>query len=125
MADLSQFFGNDLDRSANGGLLLASGLALSQQRIARRLLTAPGAYWAHPDYGAGLGRFVGSPLNVAQLRGIIVQQILLEDTVASSPIPTVNVTGNPNGTFIVDISYTASDTGLRQALSLPVVGDAR
>lgn len=59
MQDLAHYFGNDLSVSAAGDLLAVDGDTKTQQRILRRLLTNPGDMMFHPDYGAGLGQWVG------------------------------------------------------------------
>jgi len=75
MNDLYQFFGSDLNLSATGDLLGVSSATRTQQRILRRLLTNPGEYLWHPDYGAGLPQFVGSVIDVAKVRAIVRGQI--------------------------------------------------
>jgi hypothetical protein len=94
MADLFQWYGNDLEVDVNGDLLSVSGATWTQQRIVRRLLTSPGAYLFHPEYGAGLGRFIGDNLSAdlfQEIKNIIITQILLEAAVAKNPRPTVTL----------------------------------
>lgn len=92
MADLFQWYGNDFQVNVNGDLLSADGTTWTQQRIVRRLLTSQGTYLFHPEYGAGLGRFIGdnlSPDLFQEINNICVTQILLEKAVAKNPRPTV------------------------------------
>ena len=68
MADLSLPWGGDLALSSTAGLALVDGSQLTQQRLVRRLLTNPGDDPFDVTYGAGLGRFVGRPVDVSALR---------------------------------------------------------
>jgi len=106
--DLSHYIGSDISVSASGDLLLADSLALSQQSVLRRLLTNPGDYIWHPDYGAGLPKMVGSPIVAASVQAVVQSQMLLEPTVARNPLPVINVTPLANGMF-VQISYYEID----------------
>jgi hypothetical protein len=92
MADIYQWYGDDFQVDVNGDLLLVSGATWTQQRIVRRLLTPPNTYLFHPEYGAGLGRFIGenlSPDLFQEIKNICVTQILLETAVAKNPKPIV------------------------------------
>ena len=130
MADLSHCWGGDLAVSANGDLLTVDGLGLGQQRILRRLATNPGPagdYLWNPAYGAGLPGQVGGTLNLPQIKALIRGQVLLEQGIAQTPLPTVNVTPSNSG-MVVGIAYAASD-GQQVNLafeitSLPVTGNA-
>ena len=57
MSDISHQWGSDLSIGPTGDFALVSGAILGQQRVLRRLLTNPGDYIWHPDYGAGLAEF--------------------------------------------------------------------
>jgi hypothetical protein len=123
--DLYHVYGNDLQVSATGDLLLASGNTLSQQRILRRLYTnpqtanAPGDYVFSPTYGAGVGKYVGSTASTQQIQSVIQGQMLREESVAQSPVPTVSVTATNTGTTTATITYTVSDTGLTDIITVP------
>jgi hypothetical protein len=119
MDDLYLDFGSDLVASANGDLLTVDSVTLSEQAVLRRLLTNPGDYIWHPEYGAGLGAMVGLPIDVATVTSIITAQMFLEPSVVQSPPPTITVSSIPNGMF-VEISYTESDSGETATLSFPV-----
>lgn len=121
MPDLSHQFGSDLQASANGDLLTADSVALSQQSVLRRLLTNPGDYIWHPNYGAGLPQMIGKPIDVATVTGIIQGQMFQEASVARSPPPEITVSSIPNGMF-VDIEYTEVDSQQTVTLSFPVTG---
>ena len=60
----------------------ATGPLLGQQRVLRRLLTSPGDYIWQLDYGAGLARFIGQPVNPLQIKAVIRSQIFKEAAVA-------------------------------------------
>lgn len=106
LQDVDHVWDVDLRLSPSGDLGRVSGLERSKQRVLRRLLTNPGDYIWHPEYGAGLPRKVGSTLDVAKLTALIRGQMLLEVSVARSPAPTVSVQAIPNGAAI-RISYVA------------------
>ena len=110
MADVAHYFGNDLSLSAAGDLAVATGSQLGRQRVLRRLLTNPGDYIWHQDYGAGLPAKVGSLATSAELRGLVLSQILLEAAVAQDPAPVVTVTAILNGQQIY-VGYTDAFTG--------------
>jgi hypothetical protein len=121
--DIFHIWATDLATSATGDLVVATGTTLGQQRVLRRLLTNPGDYIWHTDYGAGLGRFVGSPANETQITAIIRSQIFHEATVAETPAPIINVQISPAGalsTVYVDIRYTDSSSGQTQMLTFSV-----
>lgn len=120
MSDIFQNFANDLAVGASGDLLTVDGTALGQQRVLRRLLTNPGAYIWHPEYGAGLPTFIGNPTSAIEIKGIVLAQMLLEESVAQSPAPTVTVNYYPDGTFFVSISYTDAQTGKSLLLDFDV-----
>jgi hypothetical protein len=117
--DVWHEFGADLVVSANGDLLTADSVNLSQQFVLRRLLTNPGDYIWQPQYGAGLPEKIGDPFDVATIEGIVTSQMYLESTVVRDPPPVIEVDSFPNGMF-VDISYTEADSGLPAVLSFPV-----
>ena len=119
MNDLYQFFGNDIIASATGDLQPVDGTSKGQQRILRRLLTNPGDYPWHQDYGAGLGAYVGQAVDVRKVVSLIRGQILLEAAVAKNPEPVISVQSIANG-ILVKISYNDATTGATQALSFNV-----
>ena len=118
LSDLYQYVGDDLMPSPSGDLQPVSDTVRGQQRVLRRLLTNPGDYIFHPDYGAGLPQYVGQPLDVAKMTALIRGQILLEAAVARTPAPVITVTpvASSNGGVFVSIQYV--DAATRQAASL-------
>jgi hypothetical protein len=117
MSDAFLTWGGDLQVNAAGDVAVASDLDLSQQRILRRLLTNLQDYIWQPDYGAGLGSFVGQPASEPIIEATIRNQMLLEPTVLQMPPPTVSVLVQPNSQVFVDVGYVESSTGSLQYLS--------
>ena len=120
MADLSHEFGADLVASPTGDLGLADGAALGRQRVLRRLLTNPGDYIWQPDYGAGLGRFIGEPAAPERISAVIRSQIFRETAVARSPEPGITVQAGRDGRVFVTIRYADADSGQTQSLNFRV-----
>lgn len=123
MADLFQWWRQDLTIMPSGDLLLCRGLEPNsstlpsnvtvegEQRVLRRLLTTPGTYIWHLEYGAGLPQYVGQPTLPSALNALITTQMFLEDSVARDPMPTVQTTGSADGSFHTNISYADNDVG--------------
>lgn len=123
LADLYHYIGGDLQASATGDLQTATDTIRGQQRVLRRLLTNPGDYIFHTDYGAGLPAYVGRVADVAKITALVRGQILLEDAVAKSPAPTISVKpiASPDGGgFAVTIQYTDAASGQPVTLSFSV-----
>jgi phage baseplate assembly protein W len=92
--DIAHEWSSDLSLDNYNDIKMVDGLNETNQRILRRLLTNPGEYLWHQDYGAGLGRYVGVALNTEVLQEItqlIISQMYLETSVAKTPIPTVTL----------------------------------
>ena len=125
MPDLGHLWGGDLQLSPSGGLALVDGATLTRQCLLRRLLTNPGDYVWHPDYGAGLGRFVGRPadLDAPLIAAIVRQQCALEEAVAKTPEPTVRLSVEPSGSVGLRISYVDAETGAAQVLAFDYAPD--
>ena len=120
MPDVAHIYGQDLQVSASGDLLLAAGDTETQQRILRRLFTNQGDYIWQLNYGGGLPAQVGQPQNALSIEGIIQQQLALETTVATIPVPVVTVTATPDGTTVATIKYADAVTGKTNVLQVPV-----
>jgi phage baseplate assembly protein W len=120
MQDLSHEFGADLVPGPTGDLALAEGAALGRQRVLRRLLTNPGDYIWQPEYGAGLGRFVGEPAAPARIRAVVLSQVFREAAVARSPEPVVEVRAGTDGRVFVSIRYADAGSGAAQTISFRV-----
>jgi hypothetical protein len=119
MNDLNHYVGGDLSLSPTGDLSTVSGMERGKQRILRRLITNPGDYLFHPEYGAGLGRYVGALVNIPEVIALIRGQILQEDCVARTLAPVIRVSAQ-NDTLAVTISYTDAPSGEPVTLSFEV-----
>jgi len=113
--DVNHWVGGDIMVSPTGDLGLASADLRTQQRIVRRLVTNPGDYIFHTDYGAGLPQKIGETLDVPALRGLIRSQILQEAGVVQDPEPQVDVAAITGGVS-VRILYSSAVT--REPVSL-------
>lgn len=106
LCDVSHLWGADTQLSPSGDFARVTRATRSTQRVLRRLLTNPGDYVFHPDYGAGLPGRVGTNVDVAEIRALIREQMLLEPSVARTPEPTIKVREIQNGVS-VSIVYVA------------------
>jgi hypothetical protein len=120
MQDAALLWGGDLSADLTGDLLLVGSTTLGQQRVLRRLLTNPGDYIWHLQYGAGLAQFVGAPCNVAAINATIRSQIFMESSVSRLPEPVIDVQNDQNGSVYVYIRYVDSGTGATQVLAFSV-----
>lgn len=125
LADLDHYIGADLASSGSGDLQAATGTLRGQERVLRRLLTNPGDYIFHPEYGAGLAQFVGQPADFTKIAALIKGQMLLEDAVARTPAPVIKVqpiASADGGGFSVAIRYADAPSGQPVTLSFNVGG---
>jgi phage baseplate assembly protein W len=123
MADASHQWGSDLALGPTGDVASVSGQLLGQQRVLRRLLTSPGDYIWQLDYGAGLARFIGQPINALQISAVVRSQIFKEPAVARQPEPVIDVQVSPGGaagTVYVYIRYVDAESKQTQILSFSV-----
>jgi len=112
--DLYHYIGSDLSTSSSGDLLSVSDTVLGQQRVLRRLLTNPGDYLFHPDYGAGIAQYIGQLADIPKITALIQGQLFLEEAVSRSSQPVINVTpinGGITGGIFVEIQYEDAVTG--------------
>ncbi len=125
MYDLAHEWGGDLGVGSCGDLALSGDEAVVKQRVFRRLLTNPGDYIWHPDYGGGLSLFVGLPSSPAGIEAVVREQLGQEATVAQDPIPHVatRIADAANGYVVTDISFTGLTS--RAAVPLSVSLDGR
>ena len=118
MSDIQMSWAGDISATATGDLATVSGPELGTERVLRRLLTNPGAYLWHPEYGAGLAQFVGQPADPAAIQAVIRTQMLLEPAVAATPEPVILVQLDPGGTLYVQIRYADAATSEAMALTI-------
>ncbi|HBK05778.1 MAG TPA: phage tail protein [Acetobacteraceae bacterium] len=118
MLDIFHNWGEDLKVGNGGDLALSSGSDTINQRVLRRLLTNPGDYIWNLDYGGGLGKLVGQPVNSRQIEAVISTQILQEAAIPVSPAPRIvtTVTDAAQGNVAVNITY--SDPGSSNPVTL-------
>jgi hypothetical protein len=107
MYDIFHEWGNDLTVGSGGDLALSTGSDTINQRIFRRLLTNSGDYLWNIDYGGGLGQFVGTPANTADIEAIVTTQLALETAVPATPAPqiSVSVVDEAYGYVVASITY--------------------
>jgi phage baseplate assembly protein W len=120
LQDAALTWGGDLSPSPNGDIALSNGTTLGQQRVLRRLLTNPGDYIWHPDYGAGLARFVGRPCDMAAIKSRIRSQIFMESSVARLPEPVIELQSQADGSVFASIRYVDATSSVTQVLSFSV-----
>lgn len=118
MSDLYHVYGGDLSLSEDGTLAVASGQDVSAQRVLRRLATNVKDYIFALEYGAGLPGRIGTTETPADLQAIILQQMTLEPSVASTPTPVVQVTDMGGGLRKISVTYASSETGDTVSLEL-------
>lgn len=116
MADLSDFnhlFGGDLAVTASGDIAVVGKHDRTVQRVIRRLLTAQNAvggsaYPWQPEYGAGLPEKVGQEqVDAGNVRATVLSQLLIEPTVARTPLPVVTVSRAQAGSVVaINVQYT-------------------
>jgi len=110
--DLYLYYGNDLQLTSSGDLLIANLATLSQQRVIRRLSTPNGGFIWDTSYGAGAPSYIGQPLssdNFESIKSLILSNILLESTVSPNPEPKVFLNVIQGGLFC-QIQYTLNPT---------------
>lgn len=119
MPDLYHYWGDDLQVSPAGDLATVDGTTLGEQRVLRRLLTNPGDYVFHPDYGAGLPAKIGTVQDTASLVALIRSQMFQEAVVAATPAPVISVTpiAGSLGAVSISIQYADATTGQQASLT--------
>lgn len=117
MADLAHFWGSDLTWSPTGDLTVADVPTVTQQRVLRRLLTAPGDYLWSLDYGAGLATFVGLPGAANAIVSAIRGQVFKEAAVAQTPAPAITLNPDQAGNIYVQVTYSDALLGASQTIA--------
>lgn len=120
--DVDHNYGQDISLTPNNDIAHSTGSKRSKQRVLRRLLTNKGDYIWHPEYGAGLAKYIGQDLNptlVDEIKSNILAQIFLEQTVSRNPEPEISLQTIIGGLF-VQINYTESKTNNPIVLSFNV-----
>jgi phage baseplate assembly protein W len=113
MAAEFHWFGLDIQFAANGDDASASGILEINQRIVRELMTAPGDYIWEPDYGAGLGFYIGQALSTekfAELQALIKSIVLKQPDVQQQPAPQITFQSDATGLLSTQIIYVYAPT---------------
>lgn len=119
MSALSHTMGGDLDLSGTGSVAVVSSADQTRQALLRRLCTNAGAYIWQPDYGAGLPARVGSVMDEASIRALVLEQMQQEGGVDQTQPITVTISSPTKvGAYLLAIAYTDADTGTVQELTL-------
>lgn len=107
MYDIFHEWGTDLVAGSSGDLALSTGSDTVNQRVFRRLLTNSGDYIWNLNYGGGLGQFVGTPANPADIEAVVRTQLALETAVPTTPAPQVSasIADAANGYVVATITY--------------------
>ena len=116
LSDVWQLWGNDLTITPTGDLTRATNVDRSKQRVLRRLMTPPGDYVMHPDYGAGLPAYIGRSADLDAIETLIIGQMLKEASVAKTPRPVVSLRSITNG-LSASISYVVAPENVPAVLS--------
>lgn len=114
-------WGGDLSIGPGGDLGVVPVQANVEQRVIRRLLTNPGDYIWHTDYGGGLGSSVGAPYAPGYIENVILNQLQLEVLVAKAPAPQVQVNQSSAGLYpatSVTIQYQVAGTSAENSVIL-------
>lgn len=80
------YFTDDLQVTSSSDYATVDGLDALRQAIRSRLLTSPGEYAVHPDYGCGLRNFCkkrASQSDRDALRQLIIDQLSQEERIQS------------------------------------------
>lgn len=122
MADFHHIYGQDLQLSAVGGvLLLASGTESIQQRVIRRLLTVEGDHLFAPEGWAGLPTFIGQPASARRIRAAILKAMRSEAGVDQSKPITVEIEIDPiTSTTKALVKYSDRVSANQSLLTIPI-----
>lgn len=143
MADLFHYWGEDLQPSASGDLLLVqaldpnnaatlSGNDEATQRIYRRIMTDSedndksdsGEYIFEPNYGGGIPGKIGARINVPAWTGLFRAQMAQETAVSQSPQPQVTMSTTGVGAVQAVIQYMNIGTGTSVSLTFDPTGNS-
>ena len=119
--DINHTWSGDISLNSYNDMNVVDGLDETNQRVLRRLLTNPGEYIWHPEYGAGLGRFVGVALNDEisyDIKQLITSQMYLESDVSKTPPPDITLQVDQNELICTIIYYNLSQSQLTLSFSL-------
>jgi phage baseplate assembly protein W len=113
MAGEFHWYGLDIQFAANGDDASANGILEINQRIVRELMTAPGDYIWAPNYGAGLGRYIGKAMSAevfAELKALITAIVVRQPDVQRQPGPQITFQADATGLLSTQIIYVYAPT---------------
>lgn len=120
LEDVAHLWGQDIRLSPTGDLGRVNRHPKSQERVIRRLMTNPGEYVFHPNYGGGLPQMVGQNIDLSKIRARIEGQMMLETSVVRDPPPQVDVREIPGG-VAVKVQYLSLPDKQPVSLSFDVL----
>lgn len=120
--DINHYFGTDVSFSSAGDDALVSGALELEQRIFRGLLTNKADDPFNPNYGAGLGSYIGqavTPEKYAQLESDTLKVVMIEQDVQKLPLPKVSLNFSGNDLLSLTLAYFYAPTGQSRAVTFP------
>jgi Uri superfamily endonuclease len=119
--DINHTWSGDIALNNYNDISTVSGIDETNQRVLRRLLTNPKEYIWHPDYGAGLGMYIGVALDKEveqEIKQVITSQMYKENNVAKNPPPDISLTITETLLNCIIIYYDITGTQLTLSFSL-------
>jgi len=105
------YFNDDLQVSSAGDYSTVQGQDALKQAIKARLITAPGEYAVHPEYGCGVTRWLKKRMSQSDLDTL--RQTIMDQMAKESRIQKVND---------VVVELLASGTGVRITVVVTAIG---
>jgi phage baseplate assembly protein W len=112
MMAIQSDWGGDLSIGPTGDLVVLPIRKEVGQKVTRGLLTNPGDYVWHADYGAGLAQYVGEPFTANIIENSVINQLRQEVLISIDPPPMVEVNqiqGSPPAVSL-SIKYQLRDS---------------
>jgi hypothetical protein len=116
--DLQHIYGGDLALSATGNLATATGLAQTNQTVARFIMTNPGDDSFNPDFGLGAGALVGETNAASKIEALILKGLKTLNIIDQTRPMSASVTFTEDGTTTARVAYFAAATGTAQNQTL-------
>lgn len=117
------YFNDDLQVSSTGDYATVQGQDALKQAIKSRLITAPGEYAVHPEYGCGVSRWLKkrmSKSDLDNLRQTIIDQMSKEPRIQKVNDVEVTLLSSGEG---VHISIRVTAIGREQSFATNVFSD--
>lgn len=106
--DAFHVYGEDLQLDSNGDVLLVDGDDYISQRIIRRLFTTAQDYFQHPEFGAGIGGFIGLVNNKAlqdKFKSTLIENLYYDEAVSKDNPPSIMFDFSINNILQCFITY--------------------